>query len=256
MKILNDREVPCPMHSCLSELPDAPATGLRIWTADLDSLSPAAVGQLGTLLDATERARAARFHFERDRQHYIATHGLLRNLLGDTLNQSASTLTFQSGPYGKPALAAEDRHCPNLGFNLSHSGDWAMFALAWDREVGIDLETITHVEGDEDELSGLAARIFSTREMTHWRALPKIETRRAAFLRAWTRKEAYAKAIGKGVADELRHIELVLDAAAPKPSLIVNLSRKGEGRTRDWAIHDLPAPEGFAAAVAFNKAAA
>ena len=127
-----------------------------------------------------------------------------------------------------------------------------MFALAWDREVGIDLECGSRLERDDNSLSELAARILSSRELAIWRALPDDAQRRAAFLRAWTRKEAYAKATGQGVFDELNRVEVALDAAAPKPALTLRAASP-EGRTRDWTIHDLSAPDGFAAALAIEQ---
>ena len=235
------------------KLINSPERAVQIWIADLDSVPSNEIAELTALLDGAERNRAARFHFERDRQHYLAAHGLLRQLLGSSLDRSASELIFEYGPNGKPAIAEIDNRGRRLRFNLSHSSGWAMFALTWEGEVGIDLEAISHLKSNNDELFGLAGRILSPREMTNWRSLSNPQTRRTAFLRAWMRKEAYAKAIGKGVAVELRHIELVLDAAAPKTSLLVNLSPQGKARALEWAIHDLPAPEGFAAALAFNQ---
>jgi 4'-phosphopantetheinyl transferase len=216
--------------------------GVRIWRAHLDSTPAADLEELGALLDSAEHVRAARFHFERDRRHYVGTRGLLRSLLGAELDKNPSTLVFEYGSRGKPAIVA----------GISHSSGWAMFALAWDREVGIDLECGSRLERDDNSLSELAARILSAGEFAIWRALPDDAPRRAAFLRAWTRKEAYAKATGQGVFDELNRVEVALDAAAPKPTLTLRAA-SAEGRTRDWTIHDLSAPDGFAAALAIEQ---
>lgn len=203
------------------------------------------------MLDSTERARAARFHFERDQRYYVATRGLLRSLLGTELDKNPATLVFEYGSRGKPSIVA-GTHDRVPRFNVSHSSGWAMFALAWDREIGIDLECGSRLEREENSLSQLAARILSIRELAIWRDLPSDAERRAAFLRAWTRKEAYAKATGQGVFDELDRIEVALDAAAPK-SLLALRAANSEGQTRDWTIHDLSAPDGFAAALAVEQ---
>jgi 4'-phosphopantetheinyl transferase len=207
--------------------------------------------ELSKLLDSAEHARAARFHFDRDRRHYVASRGLLRRLVGEALEQPASSLIFEYGSQGKPAIAAGTRS-HRLRFNLSHSAGWAMFALAWDREVGIDLECGARLERDDNSLSDLAARILSARELAIWRALSNDAQQRAAFLRAWTRKEAYAKATGQGVFDELDRIEVALDAAAPKPSFTLCSAHASEPM-RNWALYDLSAPEGFAAALAVEQ---
>ena len=230
---------------------DAPVSGVQIWTAHLDALSPAELGELTGSLDSEEHARAARFHFERDQRHYIASRGLLRRLLSDALDKPAAALVFKYGAHGKPALSPAISSGRNLSFNLSHAAGWAMFALAWDCEVGIDLESIARLKRDVDGLAGLAARVLSARELAIWQTLPDT-AREAAFLRAWTRKEAYAKATGQGLLDELMRSDVALDAADPRSSLTLRSSQE-DGSAREWTLHDLPAPDGFAAALAVEQ---
>jgi 4'-phosphopantetheinyl transferase len=228
---------------------ESPESDVQIWAANIDSLRDNETAELAALLDVTERGRAAQFHFERDRQHYITVRGLLRELLGAALEQPASAITFEYGAKGKPKITGCDRR--NLRFNVSHSAGWAIFALAWDREVGIDLEAATGLEKNEN-LFDLASRVLSQRELIIWHALPDDAARRAAFLRAWTRKEAYIKAIGEGFAERLETIEVALDAAKPKSSLTLHGFPPGEEKTRDWILYDLSAPIGFAAALAIE----
>jgi 4'-phosphopantetheinyl transferase len=240
------------MSSLVLQSVDTPVSGVQIWTAHLDALSPAELAELSALLDAGENARAARFHFEQDRRHYVASHGLLRHLLGAALDKPAAALLFEHGAHGKPAISSAalvQGRTPR--FNLSHSAGWAMFALAWDREVGIDLESATRLKRDVDGLAGLAARVLSAPELAIWQALPET-ARDAAFLRAWTRKEAYAKATGRGLLEELIRTDVALDAAAPKSSLTLRSPQEG-GIMRDWVLHDLPDPDGFAAAIAVEQ---
>lgn len=241
------------MISALLQSPDTPVSGVQIWTAQLESLSPAEIVELSASLDAAERARSGRFHFERDRRHYVASRGLLRRLLGAALDTPESALVFEYGAHGKPALSGAFSQDRTLRFNLSHSAGWAMFALAWDREIGIDLESATRLKRDDSGLAGLAARVLSARELAIWQALPDAATRDAAFLRAWTRKEAYAKATGQGLFDELICIEVALDAATPKSSLTLRPSPPEGEIARHWVLHDLSAPGGFAAALAVEQ---
>jgi 4'-phosphopantetheinyl transferase len=239
------------MSSLVLQPVDTPVSGVQIWTAHLEALSPAELGELSASLDAGEHARAARFHFERDQRHYIASRGFLRRLLSDALDKPASALVFKYGAHGKPVLSPAIPPGRNLCFNLSHSAGWAMFALSWDYEVGIDLESIARLKRDVDGLAGLAARVLSARELAIWQALPDT-AHDAAFLRAWTRKEAYAKATGQGLFDELMRTDVALDAAGPKSSLTLRSSLEGGG-AREWILHDLPAPDGFAAALAVEQ---
>jgi 4'-phosphopantetheinyl transferase len=243
------------MSSSLLQSSDTPVEGVEIWTAHLESFSDAEIGELAALLDGAEQTRAARFHFARDRRHYVASRGLLRRLLGAGLDRPATALVFEYGTQGKPALAASCSPGRVLRFNLAHSSGWAMFALVWDREIGIDLESATRLKRDINALPGLAARVLSPRELAIWQTLPDLTAQDAAFLRAWTRKEAYVKATGKGLFDELANIEVALDAAAPKTSLTLrSIPQEGE-IMRHWALHDLSAPDGFAAALAVEQKA-
>jgi 4'-phosphopantetheinyl transferase len=239
------------MSSLTLESVEAPVSGVKVWRAHLDTLSPAEVGELSNLLDAGEQARAARFHFEQDRRNYAASHGLLRHLLGAALEMPAAALAFEPGVHGKPAISPALALNRTPRFNLSHSAGWAMFALAWDCEVGIDLESIARLKREEDGLARLAARVLSARELPIWQALPETE-REAAFLRAWTRKEAYAKATGRGLFEEVIRTDVALDATAPI-SLLTLRSSHGDEIMRDWILHDLPAPDGFAAALAVEQ---
>lgn len=249
----NGRVSFCSVSPPLLQTPDTSVSGVQVWTAHLDSFSSGELEELSGVLEAAEQARAARFHFERDRRHYLASRGLLRRLLATALDKPASELVFEYGAHGKPALAASFSQDRNLRFNLSHSAGWAMFALSWEHELGIDLESAARLKRDGDGLSGLAGRVLSERELSIWRALPDAAAREAAFLRAWTRKEAYVKATGKGFFDEVNRIEVALDAAAPKSSLTL-LSSPRQGETaRNWTLHDLSAPAGFAAALAVEQ---
>lgn len=226
---------------------DSPEADVRIWSLRLDLLSNAESSALIELLDETERARAARFHFERDRHRYVVARAVLRELLGAELEISPAAISLAYGPHGKPRLAGHEA----LRFNLSHSAGWAVFAVTERRELGIDLESTNRLAPNDTHLASLAERILSERELEVWRALPEAN-RHSAFLRAWTRKEAFVKATGSGIFDGLRAIEVILDAAAPQPSLLLTPSAAAEAGP--WQLHDLPAPEGFLAALSIAQA--
>jgi 4'-phosphopantetheinyl transferase len=193
---------------------------------------------LHRLLDAAERDRAERFHFERDRTRFIVAHGLLRRLLSRALERS--TIAFTYGVNGKPALAQDD----DFQFNLSHSADWAVFALVRQRQVGIDLESAQSLE--RGELPAMAGRIFSKTELDAWLGLLDEKSRAAAFLRAWTRKEACLKAAGLRL-DEMTSI--ATGFAPIRAPEIVTLA-VSDGSARRFSVHDLIVPAPFACALA------
>lgn len=231
---------------------ESPENGVQIWIAQLDSILPNDMIELMATLDSRERDRATRFRFERDRQHFIGARGILRRLLGAALDIPAREVAFEYGPHGKPAIAATTGDGRKLRFNISHAAGSAMFALASDRELGIDLEAAARMTDKGENLSDLATRILSSRELAIWRELPNDAARGRALLRAWTRKEAYIKATGEGLFHQLQDIEVALDAAKPQPSLTRH-SSEDEKFGFHWIIHDLYAPTGFVAAIAVEQ---
>ncbi|HEV2669469.1 MAG TPA: 4'-phosphopantetheinyl transferase superfamily protein [Gemmatimonadales bacterium] len=136
-------------------------------------------------LSADERARSGRLRFAADRRRFIVARGSLRQLLGRCLDTAPGGIRFAYNAFGKPALSPE---CGSrLTFNLSHSADLALIAIARDRDVGVDLECI---RADFD-YAEIARSCFSEEELD-----PQ------TFFRYWTRREAYVKARGEGLPDD------------------------------------------------------
>lgn len=195
------------------------------------------------VLDETERARASRFAFERDRRRYIAAHGSTRRALGAYLQQSPACLRFTVGEHGKPRLAGAS---PGVRFNLTHSGDRAMLAVTLDREVGIDLEAHRQVDTID-----LAQRFFSPRERDALEALAPAD-RLEAFFRCWTRKEAFLKALGAGLALPLDDFDVCLPDGRQVQLLDTRPGAPGNGKR--WRLLDLRAEPRHAAALAAEAA--
>jgi len=155
---------------------DAPGTAL----ADLDVLS------------ATERARMERFARREDGERWAAARAVLRALLGAYADADPRALRFAEGPHGKPALAAPAPE--RLRFNLSHSAETALIAVALDREIGVDVElprrAVEHV--------AIARRVLGDAE-AQWLAALDPPEREREFLRAWVRWEAVLKCRGTGI---------------------------------------------------------
>jgi 4'-phosphopantetheinyl transferase len=146
-------------------------------------------GPFFPLLTDEERSRAERFRLGRVRDQFVAARGHLRALLGRYLSIEPRAVPVLYADGGKP-------HLPTgypLHFNVSHTDGLAVFAVGHAR-VGVDVERIRPIP----DADGLVTRFFSRRECAQFHALSPAE-RPAAFLRAWTRKEAVLKAIGRGV---------------------------------------------------------
>jgi 4'-phosphopantetheinyl transferase len=138
---------------------------------------------------AEERERASRFRNPDDAQRFLSAHGALRLILARYLARDPLTLRFSTGAWGKPALEDEA-----LQFNLSHSGEFALIAVAHTRRVGVDVEVLRAIP----DRANLIARVCSTGERTALDSLDPHE-QDGAFLAMWTRKEALAKMTGEGV---------------------------------------------------------
>jgi 4'-phosphopantetheinyl transferase len=149
-------------------------------------------------LSEQERLRAESFQFEADRLRYICGHGLLRQVLGQWLGKKPDELEFRIGPMGRPVLKGQ---AP--AFNISHSGDFVLVALGWVERIGVDVEQIRPIE----DLDELVRRHFAAAEIATYGTLTNDETRKRAFFRGFTRKEAYLKAIGTGLGTPLESVE-------------------------------------------------
>jgi 4'-phosphopantetheinyl transferase len=175
-------------------------TDLHVWQVPLDR-SAEEVTRFQARLAADELARADRFYFERDRRRYIVTRGALRTILGRYLDRGPESLHFAYAAKGKPYLPDVP-----LYFNVAHSHDLALCAIALADEVGVDVEYTPRPVSDIDHI---AARFFSANENAIYRTLPPAE-RRAAFFRCWTRKEAFIKALGEGLSHPLDRFDVTL----------------------------------------------
>jgi 4'-phosphopantetheinyl transferase len=155
------------------------------------------VEEVATTLSPDEHERAARFHFDRDRQRFVVARGLLRRFIGHYVGMPGDTIRFAYGSLGKPYLPACAGHA-KLEFSLSHSGDWALAGFAFGREIGVDLEEVRAIP----EYRELAEANFAPEEVRTLLELPE-EQRIDGFYACWTRKEAYAKALGLGLSLDL-----------------------------------------------------
>ncbi|MBL9213333.1 MAG: 4'-phosphopantetheinyl transferase superfamily protein [Opitutaceae bacterium] len=198
------------------------------------------LGALARLLSPDEQARAARFRRETDRHRFVAAHGGLRQLLGGYLNQPPAALGFVVGEFGKPALAdaAAGR---TLSFNLSHAGDWILIALAAGQAVGVDVEPIR----PDLDFMPIARAQFSPDEVTALTAEPP-GAQANAFFRCWTRKEAYLKARGQGLAYSLRDFSVALGAETRPALRWVADDPSAAGR---WTVLECAPAAGYAGAV-------
>ncbi len=176
-----------------------------------------------------ERRRARAFRFGKDRARFVASHARLREVLARYVVASPRDLDLGEGPDGKPRLEGSP-----LCFSLSHSGSLALVAVAHDVEVGVDVEDLRHGR-DVPALATVALAPAERPILAHASS--------EAFLRHWTRKEAYLKGRGVGL------------TVAPAEFEVRPMDVSSDGRWHvpgdpAWEIRDLAPGPSFAAAIA------
>jgi 4'-phosphopantetheinyl transferase len=166
----------------------------------------------------------------------------LRALLGNYLQLDPARLEFACHSRGKPSLTGPG--AGQIHFNLAHSEDLALIAVTRAGEVGVDVERIRPMPDGE----AIAERFFSTREIEAFRRVPAA-ARDAAFFSLWTRKEAWLKATGDGIAESLAKIEVAfLPGETPRVLAIAGDAAAGEA----WSLCPLNPASGFVGALAIR----
>ncbi len=228
--------VPVDLRDLTGSIPTLGSDEVHVWQAALDRHS---ADDLMQVLAADEISRANRFHFAKDRDHFVVARGLLRKLIGGYLGVSAVELTFAYLEKGKPFLSGSQKSL--LNFNLAHSQARAIFAFSLGREVGVDLEFIREdFEGDK-----IAERFFSKPEIAALATVP-LELKCQAFFDCWTRKEAYIKARGDGLSMPLDEFDV---AFAPGEAAALLRNHREPAEVTRWRMQSIPAAEGYVAAL-------
>ena len=216
----------------------SPSEGeIHIW--EFQPLMPAfRPEEIAEILSPDERARASRFHFERDRQRFSVTRARTRMILGAYLQSDPCELRFKYSAREKPSLASASA---DIRFNVAHSGDEAVVAVASGREIGVDIEQIrTNIECEQ-----LAERFFSTGERRFLRDLPE-DKKLHAFFRLWTCKEAFLKAHGTGLSRPLSSFDVRL---AEEPGILLQIRGNAAEENR-WSLVEFESSSGYPAAAA------
>ncbi len=194
---------------------------------------------LRSVLSSDEQARADRFRQPADRRRHIIGRALSRILLGHCLGLPPRSVSLHESHNGKPGLRPEPGRTP-LHFNISHSGDFVLVAIAR-RDLGVDLEFIRM----DIETATLAERFFSPAERMGLEALPTT-MQRLAFFAIWTRKEAYIKAHGDGLSIPLDAFDVTV---SPEQEPRLAATRHDAADATRWALRDLDMGEDYRAAL-------
>lgn len=158
--------------------------------------SPQLVEECLFLLSEEETARANRYRKSINRDQFVVTRGLTRQVLAAYLKEPAKDVLFSVGEHGKPGVNG-------LNFNLANSRCTLVAAIAKTYAVGVDIEFI-----DRDvNLEQIARILFMVDQLKDWQSLSEVE-KRQTLIESWTAKEAYCKARGLGLNHQFRTIRV------------------------------------------------
>ncbi|HXG96427.1 MAG TPA: 4'-phosphopantetheinyl transferase superfamily protein [Gemmatimonadales bacterium] len=208
---------------------------VRCWSVRLDV---APEPYYATLSD-DERNRSARFCFEKDRRRFVVARAALRELLGRYLDTHPGQVRFIYNAFGKPELHP-DFGRGGLKFNVAHSGDLALIALARHADVGVDVEWIErHRDSNHADVAG---SFFSAAEVDALSRVPR-DLYDQAFFSCWTMKEAYVKGRGEGLTIPLASFSVPISTEPAQAAV----------RCGGWSLFTLRPAPGYVGAVAVSS---
>ena len=198
-------------------------------------MAAAVMSGLQETLSPDEKVRSLAYRFARDQKHFIVGRGILRSILARYLRRASEEVEFSYGPTGKPHLTLRGE-TDNVCFNLSHSDDLMLVAVALNRDVGVDVERI---RADMDVLP-IAESFFPPDEVAMLRGL-SFEKRIHRFYELWTAKEACLKACGASLANDLARVRVSANSDGPEIAIA--------GSPDEWCLHVFMCERGFSSAL-------
>lgn len=211
---------------------------IHIWDIPLQSACRSAA--IEAVLSPDERYRASRYRLAGPRLQFVTARAKLRQILGQYLEIAPSSLRFSYGAQGKPTLLG----ATSLSFNLAHSGQRVLIAVARSRQIGIDLELVRPLP----DLMDIAQRFFTAEEAADLISLGNHE-RELAFYKCWTRKEAFIKCTGDGLSAPLNSFQVTL---YPNDTARIVKVNGCEDPACHWTLVDLSSDSEYAAAVVYS----
>lgn len=192
-----------------------------------------------SILDGSELARAEKITDTLLKRRYVETHGRLRTLLAFYLNEAPEKIRLDTTQYGKPYLADK----PEMAFNLSHSGNKMVVAVRGCCNLGVDIEICQ----PRNNFPALVNKCFAEEETDYWSSLPESQ-KTVAFYRFWTGKEAFVKAVGRGISLGLKQCVINPD----NPETLLRIPAEC-GLVSRWHLQHIALANDYCCAVATDK---
>jgi 4'-phosphopantetheinyl transferase len=207
---------------------------IHIWLENISMDLQKDKAVLINILSKDEYERSCKFSFSYLKDHFVACRANLRLILSYYINVNPQDIKFCYGKYGKPRLAQNN----GVRFNLSHSENWAVYAISLGNEVGIDIE---HIRSDRYS-SDMEQLCFSKSEQKALENLPYLE-RVQNFYSLWTYKEALLKGLGYGLAYPLTELEIDIS------NVLYPEIKSNDPNLKDWVLYPLTCLKNFKSAI-------
>lgn len=209
---------------------------VHLWKGRITDFEADAEVFYGGSLPKDEKEKADNISSRENRKAYIISRGILRTVLSEYLKVKPGDIVFEYNEHGKPSIA-DGLNPRNVRFNLSHSNDLILYAVARNKEVGIDVEYMRDVGRAER----IIERFFSPEQKDFYNSQSE-SMKKTAFFRLWTRREAYGKAMGRGFSVPAADCGIPLLRKDGKPASVHVVSGK-------WSIYDLENEDDYVSAV-------
>ena len=216
---------------------------VHVWQCSLE-VSSSCFSELRTALSPTEAARAHSYHEQEERGRFTISRALLKKILAGYLNVDPYEVQFAYSDDGKPELSSSNSW---LRFSKSSTHHVALFAVARDCDVGIDVERI----GVDCGVESIADCVFTPEERFVLKSSPAA-AKQEHFFSCWTRKEAIAKALGCGLSIPWQQFPVFLRPRVPAQSLG---ARNTDMAVQEWSLIDLPMTDEYTGALAVRMTA-
>lgn len=214
---------------------------VHFWHFVLTSCPADLINQYAKILSNEEIEKRNHFAFNSLKNLFEQSHILLRLILSKYIGCDPQKIDYIYNDYGKPFLKYNPT---NIQFNMSHSNEFITFGIRKDVAIGVDIEQIKHIHFSEEMFDS----VLTCREKKILKKKTDIE-KNLLFLKAWTCKEAFVKAVGHGLSFPLLDIELLLDSFPPKLFSIQNSTNLAN----DWSLFCFEKKEKFTSAMVTKK---
>jgi 4'-phosphopantetheinyl transferase len=214
---------------------------IHLWALSSGS-SRSTAARFHEMLSQDELQRASRFTTDELQRSFIIARGTLRTLLGRYVGIEPRNVQLLYGPHGKPSVAT----CNRISFNTSHSGGMVLYGITRGCEIGIDIELVRPLPN----MNEIAQQFFCSEEISEFMSLPALN-RELGFYRFWTRKEAYVKAVGRGLSLPLNSFRVTL-APARDARLLHQHRNTDIGALKPWTLGDIELSGPYVASLVYQ----